>query len=66
VSSGIILATTDNRHYAGVREQGYYFAPFVYTADDAARIHGTDERIGVAAYADMVRFYVRLLQNAGG
>jgi carboxypeptidase PM20D1 len=66
VSSGIIMATTDNRHYAGVREQGYYFAPFVYTADDAARIHGTDERIGVAAYADMVRFYVRLLQNAGG
>ncbi len=66
VSSGIIMATTDNRHYAGVREQGYYFAPFVYTADDAARIHGTDERIGVDAYADMVRFYRRLLQNVGG
>lgn len=66
VSSGIIMATTDNRHYAEVRDQGYYFAPFVYTADDGARIHGTDERIGIAAYADMVRFYVRLLQNVGG
>ncbi len=64
VSSGIILATTDNRYYAGVRDQGYYFAPFPYTPDDGARIHGTDERIGVEAYADMVRFYIRLLQNA--
>lgn len=66
VSSGIITATTDNRHYAGVRDQGYYFAPFVYTLEEGARIHGTDERIAIAAYADMVRFYVRLLQNAGG
>ena len=66
VSSGIIMATTDNRHYADVRDQGYYFAPFVYTADDGGRIHGTDEHIGVAEYADMVRFYIRLLQNAGG
>jgi carboxypeptidase PM20D1 len=66
VSSGLIAATTDNRHYAGIRDQGYYFAPFVYTADDTARIHGTDERIAIAAYADMVRFYLRLLRNAGG
>lgn len=66
VSSGIIMATTDNRHYVDLRDQGYYFAPFVYSVDDGARIHGTDERIGIAAYADMVRFYVRLLQNVGG
>jgi carboxypeptidase PM20D1 len=66
VSSGIIMAATDNRHYAGISDQRYYFAPFVYTADDGARIHGTDERIAVSAYADMVRFYVRLLQNVGG
>lgn len=65
VSSGIILATTDNRHYAGIRDQGYHFAPFVYTPDDQQRVHGSNERIGVEGYADMVRFYIRLLQNAG-
>lgn len=65
VSSGIILATTDNRHYADLREQAYYFSPYPYTPDDQPRVHGTDERIGVEAYADMVRFYVRLLQNTG-
>lgn len=65
VSSGIILATTDNRHYAGLRDQAYYFAPFVYTGDDQSRIHGTDERIGVADYANMVRFYTQLIRNSG-
>ncbi|MES0874805.1 M20/M25/M40 family metallo-hydrolase [Sinimarinibacterium thermocellulolyticum] len=65
VLSGIILATTDNRHYTDLRDQAYYFSPFVYTLADGARIHGTDERIGIGAYADMVRFYVRLLQNVG-
>ncbi len=66
VSSGIILATTDNRHYAGIADQSYYFAPFVYTPDDQSRIHGTDERIKVGDYANMVRFYTQLMRNAGG
>ncbi|MFA5938991.1 MAG: M20/M25/M40 family metallo-hydrolase [Sinimarinibacterium sp.] len=63
VSSGIILATTDNRHYADLRDQAYYFSPYPYTPADQPRVHGSDERIGVEAYADMVRFYIRLLQN---
>ncbi|MBI3171508.1 MAG: M20/M25/M40 family metallo-hydrolase, partial [Hydrocarboniphaga effusa] len=63
VSSGIILATTDNRHYADLRDQAYYFSPYPYTPADQPRVHGADERIGVDAYADMVRFYIRLLQN---
>ncbi|HEY1076393.1 MAG TPA: M20/M25/M40 family metallo-hydrolase [Fontimonas sp.] len=65
VSSGIVMATTDNRHYAAVSDQRYGFAPFVYGPDDQARVHGINERIAVTGYADMVRFYVRLLQNSG-
>ncbi len=65
VSSGIVMATTDNRHYAGISDQRYGFAPFIYSGEDQARVHGIDERISVEGYADMVRFYVRLLQNSG-
>ncbi len=64
ISSGIIMATTDNRHYAAIRDQAYYFAPFFYRPDDQTRIHGTDERIGVADYANMVRFYRQIISNA--
>jgi carboxypeptidase PM20D1 len=31
--------------------------------EDVRRIHGTDERIGVRAYADAVRVYMQLLKN---
>jgi len=32
------------------------------TAADLARFHGTNERLSIANYADMIRFYRRLLQ----
>lgn len=63
VASGIILATTDNRHYAAVRDNAYYFAPFDYTADVAERIHGINERIAVPEYLRMINFYETLLME---
>ncbi len=31
--------------------------------DDLKRIHGTDERISVKNYAEIIRFYIQLLKN---
>ena len=31
--------------------------------EDLARFHGTNERISLEAYGDMIRFYYRLAQN---
>jgi carboxypeptidase PM20D1 len=66
VSTGIVLGATDNRHYAQVFENRYNFSPTLYHPEDIARVHGTNERIGVTANADMIRFYARLMQNAAG
>jgi carboxypeptidase PM20D1 len=66
VSTGIVTGATDNRHYAGVFENRYNFSPSLYHADDVARIHGANERVGVQAYVDMIRFYAQLIQNAAG
>lgn len=63
VSTGLVVGGTDARHYQAVTRYRYNFLPVLLRPDDLARIHGTDERIGIEAYADMVRFYVRLLQN---
>jgi carboxypeptidase PM20D1 len=43
----------------------YNFSPSTLTAGDLPTIHGTNERIAVDNYLGMVRFYVRLLRNAG-
>jgi carboxypeptidase PM20D1 len=66
VSTGIVTGATDNRHYAGVFENRYNFSPSLYRAEDVARVHGANERIGEQAYVDMVRFYAQLMLNAAG
>jgi carboxypeptidase PM20D1 len=66
VSSGIVTGETDNRHYADVFENRYNFSPSLYRSEDLSRVHGINERIGVQAYADMIRFYAQLMQNAAG
>lgn len=66
VSTGIVTGATDNRHYAGVYENRYNFSPSLYHPEDISRVHGANERIGEQAYADMIRFYAQLIQNATG
>jgi carboxypeptidase PM20D1 len=33
---------------------------------DLNRLHGTNERIGVASYAEAIRFYAQLIRRAAG
>lgn len=66
VSSGLVIGTTDLRNYAGLYDNRYNFVPTPLAPEDLARIHGTNERIGVADYANIVRFYLRLLRNLNG
>jgi len=63
VTPWLVVGATDSRHYAGSLQR----APVHGTAiakDDLRRVHGTDERVGVQAYADAVRVYLQLLRNA--
>jgi carboxypeptidase PM20D1 len=57
---------TDSRHYAALSDRIYRFLPMRLGPEDLERIHGTDERIAVDNYAECVRFYARLIQNAAG
>jgi carboxypeptidase PM20D1 len=66
VAPGLVLGGTDSRHYGAITANRYRFEPFQFDASDLKRPHGIDERIGVANYADGVRFFVRLIQNASG
>jgi carboxypeptidase PM20D1 len=65
VSTGLVTGATDARNYEGVYVTRYNFAPMVLVPADLPTIHGTNERIAVDNYLNMVRFYVQLLRNAG-
>jgi carboxypeptidase PM20D1 len=64
VTPYLMLAGTDARHYRTLADSVYRFMPLRLELEDTKRIHGTNERVGVENYADLVRVYRRLLENA--
>jgi carboxypeptidase PM20D1 len=63
VVPGLMVAATDSRNYLDVTDNIFRFSPVRATSEDLKRFHGTNERLSVTNYADMIRFYRRLLQN---
>jgi carboxypeptidase PM20D1 len=61
VAPGLVLAGTDSRHYAGVAEDVYRFQPILLTAEDLEMPHGLNERLSVANFERMIRFYIGLM-----
>lgn len=53
---------TDARYYAALTPRLYRFLPILMTPELLASFHGNNERIPLAEYERMVRFYLRLLQ----
>jgi len=64
VAPALVLGATDSRHFAGLTKNIYRFSPSLVTGEHLARVHGTNERIAVENYAELVRFYVQLLRNS--
>lgn len=65
VAPGLMVAATDSRHYADVTDNIFRFSPVRANEQDLKRFHGTNERLSIANYADMIRFYRRLMENVG-
>ncbi|KIZ32740.1 MULTISPECIES: M20 family peptidase [Rhodopseudomonas] len=66
VAPGLMIAATDSRHYAGIADNILRFSPVRATSEDLKRFHGTNERLSIKNYADMIRFYRRLIENTAG
>ena len=58
-----MVAATDSRHYSAMTDNIFRFSPVRATAEDLSRFHGTNERVAVSNYIDMIRFYKRLLEK---
>ncbi|MCX5848859.1 MAG: M20 family peptidase [Deltaproteobacteria bacterium] len=65
VAPGLVIAATDSRHYSAMTRNILHFSPIRLRSDDLRRIHGTDERISVEDYKNVVRFYAQLIGNEG-
>jgi len=61
VAPGLVIAGTDSRQMSGLTPNIYRFVPVRAKPEDLARFHGTNERIGVDNYAEVIRFFHRLI-----
>jgi carboxypeptidase PM20D1 len=60
----LTVGGTDCRHYEGVTQGLYRFAPFPFGPGDLKLPHGIDERVAVASLPGAVSFYAQLIENA--
>jgi len=66
VSPGLMLAGSDSKHYEEIAANSYRFLPMRFGPEDLSRVHGTNERILVENYVEIIQFYRRLMENIGG
>jgi carboxypeptidase PM20D1 len=63
VAPGLMIAATDSRHFTILSDAVYRFSPIRARSEDLPRFHGTNERISIANYIEMIQFYHQLLRN---
>jgi carboxypeptidase PM20D1 len=64
VAPGLMVAATDSRHMQPIADHVYRFSPVRVKEADLSRFHGTDERISIENYVQMIAFYHRLVTSA--
>jgi hypothetical protein len=60
----LLIGQTDGKHYEWLCNKIYRFTPNNIHISESPMWHGVNERISVEGYADIVRFYHRLIANA--
>ena len=64
VSAGLMVASTDTKHYLQLSPNVYRFSPTFMYPDDVPRFHGNNERISIKNYGQAVNYYSHLMTNA--
>lgn len=63
VTPYLVVGATDARYYRNLSENIYRFTPYQLDDNDLKAMHGTNERIQIDTYRQMIRFYVVLMRN---
>ncbi len=65
VVPALLYGATDSRHYGDLADEVLRFSGLRLPLDDTAGFHGTNERIGVTAYAQSVQVVTQMILNLG-
>ncbi|MBK8517294.1 MAG: M20/M25/M40 family metallo-hydrolase [Saprospiraceae bacterium] len=63
VAPYLVVGATDSRHFKNLSCNIYRFMPVRFTDEDIKRFHGTNERISIEDFKNVVRFYMELISR---
>lgn len=63
LTPGLTVTATDSRHFASISKNIYRFAPFKVNSEELKSIHGSNERISIRDYGNMINFYETLIRQ---
>ncbi len=63
LAPNMVTGATDSRHFADLTADIYRFSPMILGESDLPRLHGTNERIAVDDYLDLIDYYAALLSQ---
>jgi carboxypeptidase PM20D1 len=64
VAPYLVVGATDSRYFTGLSGNVYRFSFNKIGSEDLKRIHGTNERISLEGYFQLIKFYYQLLRNS--
>ena len=64
VLAGLLVGSTDTKHYLELSPNIYRFSPTFMYPPDIRRFHGDNERISVENYGQAINYYSHLITNA--
>ncbi|MEY2952236.1 MAG: hypothetical protein RLZZ401_323 [Pseudomonadota bacterium] len=63
VAPGLVIVGTDSRSFTPLTDSIYRFSPMRFKPEDLSRLHGTNERIAISNYVEVIQFHHQLLKN---
>ena len=63
VTPALVNSASDASRYVGLSPNVLRFLPQRFTSEDLVLLHGTNERISVDNYGEMISFYIQLIKN---
>ncbi|HJU89015.1 MAG TPA: M20 family peptidase [Gemmatimonadaceae bacterium] len=66
VAPYLVVGGTDARHFRDLTPNVYRFSGARIVSEDLRRVHGTNERLSIAAYEEGIRFLAQLVRSMAG
>jgi carboxypeptidase PM20D1 len=63
ISPSLVLGGTDSKHFNNISPNVFKYLHIRMDATDLKRVHGTNERILIKDYEELIRFYYQLMKN---